>query len=48
MIDLYFLIVAVNAQIFNPTAIPTGIPTSEAKAEIKIYLMTAETKIRKY
>ena len=37
MIDLYFLVVAVNVQIFNPTTIPTGIPTSEAKAEIEIF-----------
>ena len=37
MIDLYFLVVTVNVQIFNPTTIPTGIPTSEAKAEIEIF-----------
>ena len=33
----YFLIAAINAQIFNPTAelkIPIGIPTNGAKAEI--------------
>ena len=38
MIDLYFLILAVIAQIFYPTAelaIPIGIPTNEAKAEIE-------------
>ena len=36
--NLYFLIPAVNTQIFNPTAqlvIPTGIPTTEVKAEIE-------------
>ena len=38
IIDLYFVIAAVIAQIFNPTAeivIPTGIPTKEAKAEME-------------
>ena len=38
IIDLYLLIPAVFAQIFNPTAeliIPIGIPTKEAKAERK-------------
>ena len=48
--DLYFLIPAVIPQIFNPTKelfIPTGIPTKEAKAEIKIHPVTAEAKIRK-
>ena len=47
MIDLYFLIPAVNAQIFNPTAelvMPTGMPTNETNAEIETK-MTAETKI---
>ena len=37
VIDLYFLIAAVIAQIFNPTVelvIPVEIPTKEAKAEI--------------
>ena len=49
MIDLYFLIPVVIAQIFNPAAelvIPTGTPTNEAKAEIKKHRLTAETKIR--
>ena len=35
--DLYFLIPAVIAQIFNPTAeltIPTGTPINEANTEI--------------
>ena len=37
IIDLYLLIPAVIAQIFNPIAkivIPIGVPTKEAKAEI--------------
>ena len=49
MIDLYFLIPVVTAQIFNPASelvIPTGIPTYEAKAEIKKHRLTGETKIR--
>ena len=40
MIDLYFLILAVIAQIFYPTAelaIPIGIPANEAKAEIETH-----------
>ena len=48
--DLYILISAVIAQIFNPLAelvIPTGIPSKEAKLEIEIDLVTAEAKIRK-
>ena len=39
IIELYFLISAVIAQIFNPIVelvIPIGIPTKEAKAEIEI------------
>ena len=38
MIDLYFLVPAVIAQIFNPIAelvIPIGIPSKEAKTEIE-------------
>ena len=38
MLDLCFLILAVIAQSFNPTAellIPTGTQTNEANAEIK-------------
>ena len=38
IIELYFLIPAVTAQIFNPIAelvIPVRIPIQEAKAEIK-------------
>ena len=48
--DLYFLIPAVIAQIFNPIAelvIPTGIPSKEAKAEIEKYPVIEEAKIRK-
>ena len=44
VIDLYFLIAAVNAQIFNPTAevaIPIAMPTNKAKAEIETHLLTA-------
>ena len=51
IIDLYFLIHAVIAQIFNPIAelvIPIGIPTKETKAEIEIHPATAEAKIRKH
>ena len=50
MIDLHFIILAVNAQIFNPTAelaIPTGTPTNEANAAIETQQLTAEMKIRK-
>ena len=37
IVDLYFSIPTVAAQVFNPTAelgMPTGIPTKEEKAEI--------------
>ena len=40
IIDLYFLIPAVITQIFNPIvelAIPIGIPTKEAKAEMETH-----------
>ena len=50
IIDLYFLITAIVAQTFNTItklAIPIGIPTKEAKAEIEIHPVTAEAKIRK-
>ena len=49
IIELY-LIPAVIAYIFNPIAklvIPTGIPSKEAKAEIEIHPVIAESKIRK-
>ena len=50
IIDLYFLIPAAIAQMFNPTAelvIPIGIPSKEAKAETEIHPVVAEAKIRK-
>ena len=50
MIDLYFLIPAVIAKIFNPTselATPTTAPINERNAEIETYPQTAESKIRK-
>ena len=50
IIDLYFLIAAVIRQIFNPASelvIPIGIPTKEAKAEMKTYPVIVEPKIRK-
>ena len=49
-IDLYFLIPAVFAQIFNFVAelvIPIGLPIKEAKAEIETHSVTTEAKIRK-
>ena len=49
IIDLYYLIPAVIAQILNPIAelvIPIGIPSKEAKAEIKIHPVTAKAKIK--
>ena len=48
IIDLYFLIPAVIAQIFNPIAelvIPIGIPAKEAKTEIEIHPVIVEAKI---
>ena len=50
IIDFYFLIPAFIAQIFNPTAeliIPLQISSKEAKAEIEIYPVTVDVKIRK-
>ena len=44
---LYFLILAVITQIFNPTAElvePTGITTKAAKAEVESHPVTIETK----
>ena len=49
IIDLYFLIHAVIAQIFNPIAellIPIGMPSKETKAKIEIHSVTAEANIR--
>ena len=51
IIDLYFLIPAVIAQIFNHTVelvIPIGKPIKEVKAEIETHLVTTEAKITKY
>ena len=50
IIDLYILIPAVIAQIFNPIAelvTPIEISSKEAKAEIEIYPAIVEAKIRK-
>ena len=50
MIDLYFLIPTVTAQIFIPTAelvMPTGIQTNEANAEIETQPVTVKTKTSK-
>ena len=50
IIDLYILNPAALAKILNPIAelaIPTGIPSKEAKAEIEIHTVTAEAKVRK-
>ena len=49
-IDLYFLIPAVIAQIFNPIlelVIPIGIPINEAKAEMETHPLIVEAKINK-
>ena len=49
IIDLYFLISLVIAQIFNPIAelvIPIGIPIKESKAEIEIHPAFVKAKIR--
>ena len=51
IIDLYFLILEIIAQIFNPIVeliIPLEILTNEAKAEMEIHTVTAETKVRKF
>ena len=50
IIDLYFLILAVIAQILNPIAellIPIRIPTKEAKPEMEPHTNIVEAKIRK-
>ena len=47
IIDLYFLIPAVIAQIFNPIpelVIPIGILIKEAKAEIEMHPVIVEAK----
>ena len=51
IVDLYFLILAAVAQIFNPITelvIPIGIPSIGAKEEIEINPVIAEAKIKKY
>ena len=48
IIDLYFLIPTILAQIFNFTEellIPIEMPTNEAKAEIETHPVISETKI---
>ena len=50
IIQLYFLILAIIAQIFNITAelvIPTWIPAKEAITEIETDAVTLENKISK-
>ena len=50
IIDLYFLVPAIIAQIFNHIAglvISIRIPIKEAKSEMEIYPVTVEAKIRK-
>ena len=50
IIDLYFLIAAGIAQIFNPIEElipPIGIPTKEAKAEMETHQVILGRKIRK-
>ena len=48
IVDLYFLIPAVIVYFFNRTALPIGISTKEAKAEIESHPVTTEVKISKY
>ena len=51
IIDLYFLIPAVITQIFNPIvelAIPIGITTKEAKAEMETNPVIVEITIREW
>ena len=49
--DLYFLIPAVIAKVFNPITelvTPIGNPTKEAKPDIKTHSVIAKAKIRNY
>ena len=49
IIDLYFLILANIAQIFNPILkliIPLEISTKEAKVQMEIHTVTAKTKVK--
>ena len=51
IIDLYFLTPGVITQIFNPITellIPTGIPTKEAKAEVKTHPLIVEIATSKW
>ena len=51
IIDVYFLIPAVIAQIFNPIAelvIPMKIPIKEKKAEMKTHPVIVEITIRNW
>ena len=51
MIEFYFLIPAVTAQIFNPASellMPAETPTNEANSETEIEALTAEIQIRKF
>ena len=50
IMDLYFLIPAVIAQMFNPISellISIGIPTKGAKVEIEIHSLTAKAETSK-
>ena len=50
IIESYFLITGVIAQIFNPIAellVPIEIPIKEAKAEMEIHPVIVEPKVRK-
>ena len=50
IVDLYFLIPAVFAPVFNPTAeltMPIGIPAREAKTKIETHPVTTKAKINK-
>ena len=51
IIDLYFLILAAIAQIFNQNpelAIPNGMPIKEVKADIEIHPVVLKATVRKY
>ena len=51
IIDLYFLILAFIAQMFDPVVeliIPLEISTKEPKAEMVIHAETSKTKVRKH
>ena len=51
IINLYFIIPAIIAQIFNQTAklvIPIEIPTKETKAEMETHLVIVEITICKW